>query len=291
MAKPVIGYPRLSNYMGQFPEVAILRRFGNLGAQNLLYLQCELVHLEHQLRQVELADNQSNVGQKSQYAVDWFYLSQSGLESDRQQLDLFLKIRKRLREYNEAVIQQAAIAALPEPSAYDLNDLQRFLERPDMGPVALDGLDSLVWGSTTDPDSRASDLISLRGRHDEDSFSKWATEKATVRIFRWFGHKFTTPHPHYGEVVCNDRDVLEVTRIITSVFASLLPVASTVVLYIVGSMAARLGIIAAFSVVFAVSLCRLTTARTSEIFAATAAFAAVQVVFVGTNGPHTGASS
>lgn len=101
MAKPIIGYPRLSNYMGQFPEVAIVRRFGNLGAQNLLYLQCELLHLEHQLRQVELADSQSNIGQKSQYAVDWFYLNQSELDADRQQLDLFRKIRKKLRKYSK----------------------------------------------------------------------------------------------------------------------------------------------------------------------------------------------
>jgi hypothetical protein len=42
----VNGYPKLARHMGASPEIAIFRRFGALNAQNLLYLQAELVHLE-----------------------------------------------------------------------------------------------------------------------------------------------------------------------------------------------------------------------------------------------------
>ena len=98
--RPIIGYPQLATYMGLIPEVAIFRRFGALNAQNLLYLQAELVRLERLLREKERADSQSNVGRKSEYAVNWYWLSQSARDGDREQLNLFLKIRRKLREYS-----------------------------------------------------------------------------------------------------------------------------------------------------------------------------------------------
>jgi hypothetical protein len=44
------GYAQLASLMGAHPEVAVFRRFGALNAQNLLYLQAELTHLELELR-------------------------------------------------------------------------------------------------------------------------------------------------------------------------------------------------------------------------------------------------
>lgn len=41
----VDGYPSLAVRMGVFPETAIFKRFGDLSARNLLYLQAELFHL------------------------------------------------------------------------------------------------------------------------------------------------------------------------------------------------------------------------------------------------------
>ncbi|EON64338.1 hypothetical protein W97_03569 [Coniosporium apollinis CBS 100218] len=271
MARTVIGYPRLGTYMGLIPEVAILRRFGDLNAQNLLYLQAEIVHLERELRELELADSLSTIGRKPQYAVDWFWLSRSELDGDQKQWNKFCNIREKLREYNEAIIQQATIAALPEPSAYDLNDIQRYLAAPEMGRQAFRGADQYIWGSTVDSTGHAPDLISLRGRHSEDPFSKWVTEKFTLRVFQCFGYKFKKIHPRYGVVVCEDSKILAWTRLISSVVASLLPVASIILLHTMQSMAARLAIIATFNVVFSVLLCQITTAKGGEIFAATAA--------------------
>src|SRR5437762_11474742 len=45
-------YPRLSEFMGSWSDVAIFRRFANLNAENLLFLQAELLHLEHELQKV-----------------------------------------------------------------------------------------------------------------------------------------------------------------------------------------------------------------------------------------------
>jgi hypothetical protein len=51
------GYAKLGLLMGEFPEVAILRRFSALSAQNLLYLQAELRQLEVDLRKYAQEDD------------------------------------------------------------------------------------------------------------------------------------------------------------------------------------------------------------------------------------------
>jgi hypothetical protein len=53
--------------------------------------------------------------------------------------------------------------------------------------------------------------------------------------------------------------------------ASLLPVVSIVVLYLVDSMPKRLGIVAGFTAAFSIALALFTRARRVDIFAATAA--------------------
>ena len=87
--------------MGLLPETAIFRRFGALNAQNLLYFQAELVFLEKQLRELELSDNKDPHGMKSQYALDWYWLSQSVDDGDDKQWKLARKIRATLREYSK----------------------------------------------------------------------------------------------------------------------------------------------------------------------------------------------
>jgi len=97
----VNGYPKLAHHMGASPEIAIFRRFGALNAQNLLYLQAELVHLEKTLREFEKRDSQSSEGMKSQYARDWFWLSRSENDGNDDQWQTVLAIRKKLVEYSK----------------------------------------------------------------------------------------------------------------------------------------------------------------------------------------------
>jgi hypothetical protein len=61
------------------------------------------------------------------------------------------------------------------------------------------------------------------------------------------------------------------TGIFATTLSSLLPVASIVVLWVVHSMPARLGIIAGFTTAFSLVVSMITSATRSENFAATAA--------------------
>ena len=92
------GYSRLATMMGAHPEVAIYRRFGALNAQNLLYLQAELVDLENQLRDCERSSASSDK------ARDWKALKDSAALPDPEgkQWRTFSAIRKKLDEYSTA---------------------------------------------------------------------------------------------------------------------------------------------------------------------------------------------
>lgn len=68
------GYTKLATLMGAYPEVAIVRRFARLNAQNILYLQAELVHLESRLNELEDQDKDSSDPDRTDCALDWFAL-------------------------------------------------------------------------------------------------------------------------------------------------------------------------------------------------------------------------
>lgn len=63
--------------------------------------------------------------------------------------------------------------------------------------------------------------------------------------------------------------------------SSTLPTLAILVLYFVKDMVTRLGLVILFTTIFAFALAVLTDAKKVEIFSATAAFAAVEVVYIG----------
>ena len=101
----VIGYPKLAARMGMRPETAIFRKFSTLNARNLLYMQAELAGLECRLDQVTKQDSLSEKGDKRSYAKDFEYLHSSHRDGDREQLNLVLLIRTRLKEYSTTFSQ------------------------------------------------------------------------------------------------------------------------------------------------------------------------------------------
>lgn len=67
---------------------------------------------------------------------------------------------------------------------------------------------------------------------------------------------------------------------ISTLIAAILLVGAIIGLYFVKRPATKLGMIAAFTTVFAASVGGLTSAKRQEVFGAAAAYAAVLVVFV-----------
>ena len=101
----------------------------------------------------------------------------------------------------------------------------------------------------------------------------------------------------------NDARLITIIEVISTVVSSLLPISSILILYLVTSLPARLGVILGYTALFSLALIIFTKARRIEIFAATSAsvhveslverlltlgnsFAAVQVVFISSNGEN-----
>jgi len=101
---PIDGYPKLACHMGIHPELAIFRRFGNLNALNLLYLQAELIHLEKKLRSLEIVDSETQLGSSSSYARDWYWLNNSAFEDNSDQIQIIHEIRTKLKEYSQFLL-------------------------------------------------------------------------------------------------------------------------------------------------------------------------------------------
>jgi hypothetical protein len=149
--------------------------------------------------------------------------------------------------------------------------MQDYLQTPEMGPLALTGEDATIWGSVHNRKSYAPDLVALRPRAKKDAFSVWAAENTIFNLLRCGCTRFIKPSRVHGMVGYEDSTIYRITYWITSLLASLIPIASIVVLYYVHSMPARFAIIAAFNVLVSVCLMGLANAKRVEVFAITAA--------------------
>jgi len=133
------------------------------------------------------------------------------------------------------------LSALPEPTPYSFRTLHHWLEDKHLGNLALIGEDSKIWGSTEEPCNYASDLIVIRQHVTMDSFSKWIVEKFLSWFHLRIWHRVKKPDIEAGLVEYEDETILRYTSHTTTVIASLLPIISTIVLYHVQDVGARLG--------------------------------------------------
>lgn len=140
-----------------------------------------------------------------------------------------------------------------------------------MKPYWLAGLDQVTWGSCDDPEDYAPDLVGIHPRPKADDFSRCIAENS-IRLFSRGLGRLTKGSPSLGRKVYYDSDVLKVTSWITCILASLLPIASILVLLNVPSLKGRLWVIAAFNILMSVCLRTFTEAKKSETFAITAAY-------------------
>lgn len=157
------GYAKLASLMGANPEVAILRRFGAMNAQNLLYFQAELVALEDDLRYYADQDSASDDLDRKLYSECWDYLSKSDDKSSGsderagQQWRTMLRIREKLKEYSSSKpIQRIYCFSISNfGSSTETSQTKRFCTRrrsqvfrsptPEISPFSSNGWNLSQW--------------------------------------------------------------------------------------------------------------------------------------------------
>jgi hypothetical protein len=160
------------------------------------------------------------------------------------------------------------------------------------------GLNDLEWAlflcgemdrSSWDKDGEK-DLAVLVPREKRDTFSDWIAERLIPAFHNRIGKKFKVvvtiffkrnvfdmfKRPISEELGIGLYDYKETmlhrtSRIVTTVVASILPLCSVILLYVIENNAVRLGVIVVLSALFSLALALMTNSRTIEIFAATSA--------------------
>jgi len=88
------GYHKVANYMSSHDQVAIFRRFTRLNLLNLLYLQADIMRLEHRL--FEVVEQNTNIVT----AKDWYELCNSPQDKDQVQLGLTIGLQEKLDHFS-----------------------------------------------------------------------------------------------------------------------------------------------------------------------------------------------
>jgi len=117
------------------------------------------------------------------------------------------------------------------------------------------------------------ELVALRKAIEDDPLSKLLQDN-------WAFQKRAATDPFDRTTIYKSKYVVRTVAAIAMVIATLLLIGATVGLSLVSDTRARLGMIAVFTLLFALSMVLLTNAKKAEIYTATAAYAAVLVVFV-----------
>jgi hypothetical protein len=196
-----------------------------------------------------------------------------------------------------AVAQNVEIYKSNPPKPQDLRLLCACLKDPALNDYIL-GEDHEIWHN----EEYKADLSVLYTAPEEDILLKGLSTILLDIYHGIYGHRFKKP---VDEEAClyeySKSRLFKISSILTTAISSLLPILAVVVLWVITNMAARLGIVASFTVAFSITLRLVTEAKKTEIFMATSTwvllyvnvvfgwyldrFAAVLVVFIGSVGP------
>ncbi|KIX08444.1 uncharacterized protein Z518_03100 [Rhinocladiella mackenziei CBS 650.93] len=282
------GYNALAGFIGTYPSLAVFRRFLILNARNLLCMQGEIINFEHGLRVTIKKDRESGDPVRSLFEYDISALSgRHATPGDGVQWSRTLELRRLLKDYNEALLQFAALCRLAPANKSDLATVRELLQKPDGSREPF----LVAHEFETWDEEYEQDLTSLAGQHtDKDALSKFIdkmlTSVYTPHLGRkyhdplsvveaWAGHGVRRPLIHYPDkYVANTIDTL------TTILSSALPTLSALAIFTIHDPTSRMIAIVVCTLLFSTVLSLTAKPRRVETFCASAAFAAVLVVFV-----------
>jgi hypothetical protein len=268
------GFPSLAQFIASDRDrtTLIYKRYDDLAARNLLYLQSELAELQAKQRAFDQHDLKADLKTKqcARNFADFERATQADETRQKDRWKLMRDIRGTLKEYREALLFESTLATLPRPSKGVLRAFQtEFYNQTGGKGEPFPTLGGHSAGLYDDID----DLVALRVQEDQDRLTTFAQEHLAFL----FPDRKRSRH---GIAYASDRAISSFVAWFSTFLAAVLLIGAIVVLYKVTSSDWRLGLIAAFTTLFAGSVGLLTNARRAELFAATAAYAAVLVVFV-----------
>ncbi|KIW13860.1 hypothetical protein PV08_06640 [Exophiala spinifera] len=242
------GYAKVASLMSRYNEYGIFRSFKALNMRNLLYFQAELTQLEQELKEIVRTDQLSDSEAR-----------------------------------HEALLQCQRLSAFKKPTKYKIDffrDWQLLMKLRGGQSIISD--DQNAWNEANEDD-----LVTTDNPNKVDATSTWISETLVPNYHWCIGKYHKTPvdwDPVAGIANYSDKAITRLVDTFATVVSCVFSVLSIVALNSVRSVSIRIGLTAVFTAVFCLCLAVLAEAKRIEIFAATSAFAAVQVVFIGTTG-------
>ncbi|KAE9374244.1 hypothetical protein N431DRAFT_404792, partial [Stipitochalara longipes BDJ] len=287
------GFPTLAYFIGEDTDAEIFRRFNRLGARNLLYLQSIVNDLEGKLDDLDKYDAEHAAGNPKIRLSARIYgdlRTNATADGDNteygmsithalERVELHRQIAVAIKEYRKAMIREQQVLGFKPPSKRPISTFRRYFLGNGDGPI-LGGPDEHLLD---DP----RDLVALAPT-DDDALSGFLRDN-----FGWCCRdRKRKLQPNLDIFYFSESRIQLASNIISTAFCAILLLGAMAVLAILNnsSWKMRLGMVALFTAFFAVLVGLLTNARRAEIFASTAAYAAVLVVYVSGNlGPPSAA--
>ncbi|KAK0357301.1 hypothetical protein LTR91_004383 [Friedmanniomyces endolithicus] len=293
-----VGYALIANFQSSDRDFLQYRGFFQLHSRVLSALQADIGYLETELDSMDEWDINCGIERRLACLRD---KKRDDLQSrmevmpdaytamfDRTRPDVMLDLRTKLVQYDEMLLKTREVYALQRPAQSDYNSVRNWFDAQK--PVVRGELDFI---------QRKEDLITLRDGRESASFdefverclhaldkllSSWCRCQVIKRIFITEEMRQKTNNLRIYYYAPQRVDTL-VNLIITAIIFTLLvvPVVLMYEMAQVGGTASPLesiGILTVFTLLFGLAMSALTTAKRQELFAASAAYCAVLVVFV-----------
>ncbi|EEU45286.1 uncharacterized protein NECHADRAFT_80821 [Fusarium vanettenii 77-13-4] len=237
-------------------DLLIFRKFGRISARNLLYLQCELLAIEDQLRKWDKKIACCRDIDLEEVAETWEVMIKEAKQGKTEATEMMGLI-------DEALDLESRITRLHLPDERVIRVAQNELWG---GPLESDGQKRrpMVNGLAKNYLDAEEDLVSLKAAVETDPLSK------ALRA-RWPGKEETSRDGVSRISRANERSVTTAVTVVNIIAAIILLVGPITSLSFVSSRPAVLGMIGSFTVMFAMSVGLMTNAKRAEIFAGSAA--------------------
>ncbi|KAF2211637.1 hypothetical protein CERZMDRAFT_68377 [Cercospora zeae-maydis SCOH1-5] len=264
------GLPGLGQFIAQDPdqETFVFRKFEVLTAWSLLAKQNELVSLERELLSLQFQVTKDPIAVRSQ--TEWLRFEKRAANKDTIEhriAHVTQKISQKLDEYHSALASASSVAHLKRPSSRVTDLLKTTVKQ-------LKIQDDLMGDYMSE--DRQHDIVALKTSADHDRVTMFLRDHWPTRWTKVCISTIMAGHTRHFE----DKYVTQLSRAFSVMLAVLLLVGSILTLYYVTDDGIRLGLLMMYIVVFATGVALTTGAKRDSIFAATAAYAAVLIVFI-----------
>jgi hypothetical protein len=174
------GYPSLAAFIASDRDrtTLIYKRFDELAARNLLYLQSELAELQAKQQAFDQEDLYADMRTKQKqcarnYADIKLVAMQAGETKQKERWELAKQVREVLKEYREALLLESTLATLPPPSKGTLEAFRAVFhnqtDKKDQPFPTLGGHSAALYDDIDD-------LVALRVRETSDRLTNFAHE-------------------------------------------------------------------------------------------------------------------